>query len=136
MKPLFLYTLLSNVCSHCRAFTASKSEAFAAPLALVDIEPFFDGSNKLSANETRLSIAFERQNRPDLADCVRGGKVWQRLPMVVGQYPDIAMLKGLENAITGVESGEMPSFDAWAENLIKNKYNGDETLKRLRGGGE
>jgi hypothetical protein len=128
--------MFSNFYPHCRAFAASKSEAFAAPLALVDIEPFFDGSNELSANETKLSIAFERQNRPDLADCVRGGKVWQRLPMVVGQYPDIAMLKGLENAITGAEAGEMPSFDAWAEGLIKDRYNDDETLTHLRGGRE
>ncbi|KAL0954972.1 hypothetical protein HGRIS_003902 [Hohenbuehelia grisea] len=112
------------------AYTASKSEAFAAPLALVDVKAFFDGSNELSVNEERLVNAYEALGRPDLATCVRNGKVHQRLLMVIGQEPDVLQLHALEHALTK-EKGVEETTGEWVAGML-NKYKDDVNLRKLR----
>ena len=62
-----------------RTSVGSKWEAFAAPMALWDTELYFGGSNDLSIGEKELYDNYIKLGRQDLADCVREGKVYQRL---------------------------------------------------------
>ncbi|KAJ3888100.1 hypothetical protein GG344DRAFT_54366 [Lentinula edodes] len=107
------------------AYTASKSEAFAAPLALVDVNPFFDGINDLSSNEEHLVNAYNKYGFPDLAKCVRDGKVYQRLPMVIGQQPDLVQLRALEHALTGKTldcAVNIETVGEWVEDMAGGRY--------------
>ncbi|KAE9398049.1 hypothetical protein BT96DRAFT_921044 [Gymnopus androsaceus JB14] len=79
------------------AYTASKSEAFAAPLALVDVEAFFNGVNELSPNEEELAKAYEESGRADLAACVSAGKVYQP--------PDVVTEKTIEEWVAAKING-------------------------------
>jgi hypothetical protein len=69
-KFLWLITL--------RAETTSKTAAFGAPGWAVD-ESFLRGDMALSGGELRLCDAYEKYGRKDLADCVRGARVYQLL---------------------------------------------------------
>ncbi|KAH7870100.1 uncharacterized protein C8R40DRAFT_1073555 [Lentinula edodes] len=107
------------------AYTASKSEAFAAPLALVDVNPFFDGINDLSSNEEHLVNAYNKYGFPDLAKCVRDGKVYQRLPMVIGQQSDLVQLRALEHALTGKMldcAVNIETVGEWVEDMAGGCY--------------
>ncbi|KAJ3899827.1 hypothetical protein F5879DRAFT_975291 [Lentinula edodes] len=107
------------------AYTASKSEAFAAPLALVDVNPFFDGINDLSSNEEHLVNAYNKYGFPDLAKCVHDGKVYQRLPMVIGQQPDLVQLRALEHALTGKTldcAVNIETIGEWVEDMAGGRY--------------
>ncbi|KAF9072361.1 hypothetical protein BDP27DRAFT_428575 [Rhodocollybia butyracea] len=112
------------------AYTASKSEAFAAPLALVDVEAFFDGVNDLSPGEEKLAKAYEELGRPDLAACVRTGKVYQRLPMIVGQAPDVIQLHAFQHALTG-QKGEEGSIEEWVAAKINGIYGADVAALKM-----
>jgi hypothetical protein len=61
-----------------RAETTSKPAAFGAPGWAVD-ESFLRGDMALSGGELRLCEAYEKYGRKDLADCVRGARVYQLL---------------------------------------------------------
>ncbi|KAJ3809380.1 hypothetical protein EV368DRAFT_45890 [Lentinula lateritia] len=113
------------------AYIASKSEAFAAPLALVDINTFYSGSDDLSINERHLMNAYHELGFPALAACVRNGKVYQRLPMVIGQEPDLVQLFALELALTG-ETGKAKTIEEWVEHMVSGQYcNQVEAMKKL-----
>ncbi|KAF5392993.1 hypothetical protein D9757_001147 [Collybiopsis confluens] len=106
------------------ASTASKGEAFAAPLAPVHIDSFFSCSNDLSSNEEKLLRTFA-----DLAECVLKGKVYQRLPMLIGQEPDLAQIHACEHGLTG-KRGTGPTIDEWVERLIKHRYKDVSVLQK------
>ncbi|RXK38985.1 hypothetical protein M231_03715 [Tremella mesenterica] len=77
------------------AYSTTKSEAFSAPLGLVNISDYFNGSNSLSPQEERLAETYEKLGRPDLSAWVRASKKYQRLLHTIGQSPDIVMLLAL-----------------------------------------
>lgn len=63
-----------------RASIAPRCEAFAAPFGLMDKDAIFSTShNRLSLAERQLADTYKSLGRPDLARCVEGGKVYQRL---------------------------------------------------------
>lgn len=47
-----------------------------------------------------LAKAFENKKRDDLAAYVRSGKMYQRLPMIIGQGPDVRQMLALVRAFT------------------------------------
>jgi hypothetical protein len=59
-----------------------KLEAFAAPAAIIDYMSLTKASNDLSPGEQQLVDEYNKLGRSDLADCVRGGKVYQRLRFI------------------------------------------------------
>lgn len=62
-----------------RSFITCKGDAFAAPMGFLDGR-FYAGDNTLTSFEAALAHVYEKDfGRPDLADCVRNGKKYQRL---------------------------------------------------------
>lgn len=75
--------------------------------------------------------AYHELGFPDLAACVRNGKVYQRLPMVIGQEPDLVQLFALELALTG-ETGKAKTIEEWVEDMVSGQYcNQVEAMKKL-----
>jgi hypothetical protein len=98
----------------------TQSRSFAAPLALVNIDAFFSGYNELSAEETQLALAYDALGRVDLGDCVRGGKLYQRLDQCVGRQPDLVLLQALEELVSG-KKGDERDLEEWVGRL-KARY--------------
>lgn len=82
-----------------RAYTVPKAEAFAAPLALLDVDAFFDGRNELSPYELMLAGAYMDLGRPDLADCVKGGRIYHRFAIMIGQPTSPVQVNALKELI-------------------------------------
>jgi hypothetical protein len=102
--------------------TSTKAEAFAAPKWAFDTEAFDHGDNALSKEEVILAEAYESLGRDDLADCVRGGKVFQRLHRIIlnwtpsdrGDKRILAAVNGLTDAFLGKDAGSLPkTLDEW-----------------------
>jgi hypothetical protein len=112
-----------------RAYTTTKEEAFAAPLAFIDVRAFYDGHNGacpqviqrkyidnlagLSELEDTFTTAFESLERPDLAALVRGGKKYQRIPFVIGtDFSDLPILfLAFRQLVLG--KNLKPTFEEW-----------------------
>lgn len=92
------------------------AEAFAAPLALVDVNAFFDGNNELSPYEAKLAEAYDELGRTDLGDCVRKGKLYQRLSMIIGQPPDWVQIQALQELVRG-RKGDEKNLKEWLDGL-------------------
>lgn len=118
--------------------TTTKSDAFTAPMGLVDIPKFQSGSNDLSIPELKLAEAYTKIGRGDLAVCVRGGKVHQRLWSCIGSRPTIGKVKGLVNlaqlndTAIRIESdlGTGADLAEWCEWVV-GRYQENEVLTRL-----
>ncbi|WWC60598.1 uncharacterized protein I303_103172 [Kwoniella dejecticola CBS 10117] len=68
------------------AYVTTKEEAFSAPSVFnLNLNFWRFGDNSLRPIEQALIDAYTRLDRPDLADCVRDGKIYNRLEMI-GQY--------------------------------------------------
>jgi hypothetical protein len=108
--------------------TTTKAEAFAAPKWAFDTEAFDYGDNTLSKEEILLAQAYESLGRNDLADCVRGGKVFQRLHRIIlgwkpsdrGDKKILAAVNGLTDAFLGKDAGPLPkTLDEWIVSALK-----------------
>ncbi|WVW80452.1 hypothetical protein I302_102434 [Kwoniella bestiolae CBS 10118] len=84
-------------------YVTSKAEAFSSPLAMIPPSSFWDGDNTLSSLEEMLIVEYENLGHPDLAKCVREGKIYQRLNLLLGYYPDLKHLNALRELITNDE---------------------------------
>jgi hypothetical protein len=102
--------------------TTTKAEAFAAPKWAFDTDAFDDGDNTLSKEEILLAESYESLGRHDLAECVRGGKVFQRLHRIIlgwqpsdrGDKKILAAVNGLTDAFLGASAGPLPeTLDDW-----------------------
>ena len=107
----------------------SKGLSLAAPLGLVDVTSYFDGNNQLARGEIALAEVYDGLGRPDLAECVRGGKKYQRLFGSMASAPQLKELQALRNAFTG-EIGKAESMEDWCVEA-KERYKDDEGLKRV-----
>lgn len=98
------------------ASVGSKWEAFAAPTAFWYTDQYFQGSNELTSAEVELCDNYVKLGRPDLAECVREGKVFQRLSWLVESRPtewaDYPQLKALGEAFGLDMPGTMEEFMA------------------------
>lgn len=117
-----------------RAFTTTQAEAFAAPLALYQGSTFLAGDNSLTPDEQLLIKAYEERDRFDLADCVRGGKKYQRLLQVVAENeaPSYATVLALRHAFSdgGSQGMEKESEDDWKSRMLR-VHEADEGLRRV-----
>jgi hypothetical protein len=82
--------------------------------------------------ELVLIAAYEELGRPDLADCVRRGKFYQRLNDCLCQHPDFSSLDSLRHAAIGTRYPQR-TLEEWEEAMFK-KFEGHEGLRRVREG--
>ena len=110
----------------------TKAEAFSAPKFTFGTPDQQDGDNSPSNEETLLVSAYERLNRPDLADCVRKGRIYNRLNNMIGYEPIVDELNALTRAAYGedVTGTIFASEDEWVE-AAKERYSNNEVLQRL-----
>jgi hypothetical protein len=104
-------------------FTTTKEEAFASPKwAYSDDAGWLTGDKGLSREEQLLCEAYEALGRTDLADCVRGGRIFHRLeaitacwrPSVLGQPAVLDLLNSLTEAFLGSDCIPLPkTLDQW-----------------------
>ena len=115
-----------------RAFVTTKAHAFAAPIGFYDNDQYQEGKNHLALEEQLLVMAYDRLGFPDLADCVKNGRIYQRLGDVIGETGvEVAHLNAL-NAVTTVGRGVAPSetIEDWCERT-KVALKDDERLQRF-----
>lgn len=124
-------------------------------MGLVDIPKFQTGSNDLSPHEIQLAKAYTELGRPDLGDCVREGKLHQRLWSCIGSKPTIGKIQGLADSSdltrpfdlalvrprdihkneggrpqTGKVEEPVLALAEWCEVMVET-YKGNEVLVRL-----
>ncbi|WVW80439.1 hypothetical protein I302_102421 [Kwoniella bestiolae CBS 10118] len=68
-----------------RAYVTTKAEGFAAPPLLYECINHFIGGNIMTNEEEFLTECYKKHGRPDLADCVENGRIYQRLSLI-GQW--------------------------------------------------
>ncbi|WVQ65218.1 uncharacterized protein L199_003391 [Kwoniella botswanensis] len=61
------------------AYATTKEEAFSSPNFCFTHNRYYAGNNFITPAEELLIQAYERFGRKDLADCIRNGKIYQRL---------------------------------------------------------
>lgn len=111
-----------------------KSDAFAAPLFLLDVAKYYDGHNQLSAEEILFANIFEDKGHSDLADAVRGGRVHHRIAHCIGG--DVDNLDDFSKLFLGLRkfvAHEHPAEDSWVkwkDNALV-EYRLDNGLQKL-----
>lgn len=83
-----------------------------------------------------LATAFEDMARPDLADCVRQGKLHQRLRDTIGSKPAIGMLLGLASAANISGGRDEEGLAGWCTGMLAGEdasYRSDAVLQALLG---
>lgn len=89
-----------------------------------------------------MAEAYTALGRPDLADCVRGGKVHQRLGASIRRVPSLAMMRGLADALAVAPGGSVPfptdcgNLARWCEWMAERCWNHDPVLRRLMAGNQ
>ncbi|WVQ65208.1 uncharacterized protein L199_003381 [Kwoniella botswanensis] len=111
------------------AYVTSKSEAFGSCNAFMDPKTFWHGNNSLSRLELRLIEEYQTLGHPDLAECVKYGRLYQCLDVLVGRYPDLDFLNGIREIVTGDQHSfcDTDEYINWAD----DKYGSDEEYQRL-----
>ncbi|WVQ96997.1 hypothetical protein IAU59_004106 [Kwoniella sp. CBS 9459] len=115
------------------AFTTTKGEAFAPPRMFYEVRAYMRDSNELTREENMLIAAYERYQRPDLANCVRNGRLYQRLSRI-GQYSFNYWKTGFREVFG---KDPLPDFnppkgredDRWRVYMMK-RYKDHERLKQ------
>ncbi|WVF70967.1 hypothetical protein IAT40_005763 [Kwoniella sp. CBS 6097] len=114
------------------AYATTKEEAFAAAdIFYVDLDYVFDGDNSLRRDEKTLIEIYEREGKTDLADCVRNGRLYNRLSRI-GQYDVIYDKAAFREVLGPMPAGFNPPRDdeAWKEYMME-RYKDHEGLKRV-----
>ncbi|WVF70960.1 hypothetical protein IAT40_005756 [Kwoniella sp. CBS 6097] len=75
------------------AYATTKGEAFASPYIFYDSLFFIGGKNDMTDEEVQLIQAYEKYGRPDLAECVKNGRLYQRLTRI-GYYERVYRKNG------------------------------------------
>ncbi|OBZ78633.1 hypothetical protein A0H81_00783 [Grifola frondosa] len=115
------------------AQTCPREEAFAAPLGLVEVIPFYEGDNSLSGYEQTFVKILEAKGRGDLADLVRMGRRTQRLDVMIGGDIEDVSFKELFSGYLKLDPAyteKCPSWEEWKAAMLL-KYGGDEDLAKL-----
>ncbi|WVF70965.1 hypothetical protein IAT40_005761 [Kwoniella sp. CBS 6097] len=87
------------------AFATTKGEAFCSPEIFYNLMNFWGGRDVMSPEEDLLIAAYEKHGRPDLADCVRNGRLYQRLARI-GRYDRNCRKIGFRNVF-----GDNPALE-------------------------
>ncbi|OCF56702.1 hypothetical protein L486_05556 [Kwoniella mangroviensis CBS 10435] len=75
------------------AYVTTKAEAFASPWLFYRDQNYRLGSNELTSDQELLIEVYKRYDRPDLADCVRNGRLYARLDQI-GHYEQTLQKSG------------------------------------------
>jgi hypothetical protein len=115
-----------------RAYTSPREEAFASPNVFWACEKYWQGDNSLSIEEYLLIDEYEKRGRPDLADCIRSGRKYNRLNHVLGSEFVLVRVNAMTEAFLGEEAGILPQTDiAWREWAL-GKFEGQDKLIRVK----
>ncbi|WWC88164.1 uncharacterized protein L201_003069 [Kwoniella dendrophila CBS 6074] len=114
------------------AYVTTKDDAFSTPKIFNFTYPYVHGSNELVHAEKMLIGCYERHDRPDLADCVRNGRLYLRLERI--GYYDPAFKKRGFREVFGEDipkDFDPPEDDlSWRIYMMK-RYEHDEGLKEV-----
>ncbi|RXK35575.1 hypothetical protein M231_07160 [Tremella mesenterica] len=91
------------------AYVTTKAEAFASPRFCWEPEMPGCELEKLSLEDELLIQAYERHERPDLADCVRKGHLYPLLNRMIGEGHDHLLANLLTNLALGVDLKDLPA---------------------------
>lgn len=96
---------------------------------------FFQGSNELGIREKTLIEAYESLGRPDLADCIRHGKKYQRLQLLRFGHGGASwqQMVATRRAFLGLpdDAPGMPATEEEWRAMVIGKHPDDEDLHRL-----
>ena len=112
----------------------TQSEAFAAPLYLLDVGLYYTGSNELSREEAEFASVLKRRNETGFAEHVYRGRVAHRLAHCVGG--DTGDIEDLPNHFMGLLcavhpcGNEQKTWEQWRESAVMT-YEKDEDLQQL-----
>lgn len=116
-----------------RSFTASKDEAFAAPLVFIDVRKIYHGVVEPMELEELLAKEYENLGRPDLADCVRRARRYHLLTYFLGGDPWPHILRSFRTCFgrpVKEEEFEGDTMEKWASAAIA-RFAEDEGVKQL-----
>ncbi|WWD18192.1 hypothetical protein CI109_102641 [Kwoniella shandongensis] len=117
------------------AYVTTKAEAFCAPVGLYLTPAYINGNDDLSKEEHLLIAAHERLGRPDLADCVRNGRIYHRLDDSLTYFdpygPKLEAVNAIRRTFLGDKAG-MPfqTHDEWKKSALE-KYGKNEHVQEL-----
>lgn len=114
------------------AYVTTKAEAFSPPKMCFGSAAHMDGDNAPDEIEKLLVAAYLEYGREDLADCVRNGRIYNRLARSVGYAPIVWELNALTRAAYGEDTTAMiyKTAEEW-QAAAKEKYKDNEALQRL-----
>jgi hypothetical protein len=105
-----------------RTASTTKAAAFAAPKWAYETDDYLNGDSSQTPEEDLLSEAYERVGRPDLADCIRGGRRYHRLADILlhwdpclGEKRALGQLTGLTRAFEGEDKDLPTTLVGWVE---------------------
>ncbi|KAI0398391.1 hypothetical protein F5Y17DRAFT_410287 [Xylariaceae sp. FL0594] len=117
------------------SYTAPAEHAFNSPIALLPIGDFYAGVNSISDDESLFArLLEEKKGRPDLAQCVRNGRVQHRFDFCCGHSLEdwdgfLGLFKGLRDA---VKVGQKLDWESWKSAAL-GRYKEDAGLQVLLG---
>ncbi|WVF70961.1 hypothetical protein IAT40_005757 [Kwoniella sp. CBS 6097] len=113
------------------AFTTTKGEAFAPPDLFFNSLDFYEGANHLTDEENMLIATYERYGRADLADCVRTGRLYQRLSLI-GRYERVLGKGGLRTVFCDIppDFNPPPADSEWMVYMMK-RYKDHAGLQKI-----
>lgn len=107
------------------AQTSTPSEAFAAPLFLIDVTAYYDGKNDLSEDEALWASILEQKGHQDLAFFVREGRRQHRFAFCLGcgmNPEDIpTMILGFIRATK--KGSDKENWESWRKNAFQRRKN-------------
>ncbi|WVQ97000.1 hypothetical protein IAU59_004109 [Kwoniella sp. CBS 9459] len=111
----------------------TKADAFASSDLFYFAHDFWVGEDKMTDEENMLIATYMRYGRPDLADCVRNGRLYQRLERI-GRYDRTFEKAGFRIAFDRLPPDfDPPESDSrWRIYMLK-RYKGHEGLQKLMG---
>lgn len=96
------------------AYTAPRALAFNSPIMLLDVRDFYDGINKLSADEETFAKLLKEKGRSDLAHHVKSGRSLHRFAFCCGY--DLADWNGFLGLFQGLRNiGKVDTDLEWHE---------------------
>lgn len=118
------------------AQTVPKQLAFSSPCMMWPVSTFYEGSNSLSADETRFAEIFQEKGRCDLTERVLLGRKVQRFFFFLGIDPSyttreefLALFAGLRRAFSS-SGTEEADWETWKIQALR-EYGTEEALQAL-----
>ncbi|WVQ81569.1 hypothetical protein IAT38_003693 [Cryptococcus sp. DSM 104549] len=121
------------------AFVTTKAEAFSGNTSLLSSSKWRNGDNSLTSEELQLVDAFTRFGRPDLADCLRNGRLYHRINDILdfrSWNPSLPGINATREALLRDKVGpSVTSMAAWRKEAMA-KWGDDPRLKEAAEAGK